>query len=693
MMAEIDPAEVFRQEAAELMEQLELALLDLDRTPHDAALVATAFRALHTLKGSGAMFGFDRVAAFIHNFETAFDRVRKGQAEASPALIKIALEAQDHIRCLIETPERADDAAGAAVIERLAAVTRGDVRDLPATAAAAAQAVADEGGVARDWRLSMAFSPDVMVNGTNPILLFDELRSLGPCTLAADATALPPLHELDPEKLYLTWSATVTTGAPKSAFEEVFIFVADDMRLELEASPTSAVVLPEASRLATAPVGEAPAPILAAPTAAVPTAMVPMPSLPMETASVSAAAPTSRQAPAPARDAATLRVPAERLDEMMDRVGELVIVQARLSQLAANGRDGVKSVAEDIARLTSALREAMMGIRMVPVGTLFSRFRRLIHDLARDCGKTIEFVTGGDETELDKTMIERLADPLVHIIRNCADHGLEDEATRLAAGKAAAGRIEVVARHAGTEVLLSIRDDGRGLDARRIRLKAEEQGLVQPGAALSDAELYPLIFAPGFSTAKEVSALSGRGVGMDVVKKTIEGMRGSIDIATTAGQGSTITLRLPLTLAIIEGLLVRVADSRYVIPLVAVEECVELSDMDDARSKGRSFLNVRGDLIPFLRLREVFADEGGPDAFQKIVIVANGDMRVGLVVDQIIGSHQTVIKSLSKLHADVSSFSGATILGDGSVALILDIPQVIALGRTLETRHKSMEIA
>ena len=346
-------------------------------------------------------------------------------------------------------------------------------------------------------------------------------------------------------------------------------------------------------------------------------------------------------------------------------------------------------MAEEIERLTSALRDAMMGIRMVPIGSLFGRFRRLVHDLSRDLGKEIDLTTAGEETELDKTMIERLADPLVHVIRNSADHGLEDAATRVAAGKPAAGNINLVARHAGAEVLISVSDDGRGLDAQRIRAKAEENGLIAAGAALSDAELYQLIFQPGFSTAKEVSALSGRGVGLDVVKRTIEGMRGSIDIATQPGQGTEITLRLPLTLAIIEGLLVRVADARYAIPLTAVEECVEISEADSTRSKGRSFLNIRGELVPFLRLRELFDEPGEPDAHQKVVIVAAADTRVGLVVDQIIGSHQTVIKSLSKLHADVPSFSGATILGDGAVALILDVPHLIALGQARETRIQS----
>ena len=382
---------------------------------------------------------------------------------------------------------------------------------------------------------------------------------------------------------------------------------------------------------------------------------------------------------------------------MMDRVGELVIAQARLTQLAAAGANA-KGVAEEIERLASSLRDAVMGIRMLPIGSLFGRFRRLIHDLSRDLNKEIELIAEGEETELDKTMIERLADPLIHVIRNAADHGLEGVEARRAAGKDPVGHIRLVARHAGAEVLISVSDDGGGLNLAKIRAKAEENGLVAPGAVLSEAELHQLLFLPGFSTAHEVSALSGRGVGMDVVRRAIEGMRGSIDVASQAGKGSTFTLRLPLTLAIIEGLLVRVAEARYVVPLTAVEECVELSNEADARSRGRSFLNIRGELVPFLRLRELFGERGEPDPHQKVVIVANADVRVGLVVDQIIGGHQTVIKSLSKLHADVPSFSGATILGDGAVALILDVPHLIASGQAREARlqarqAKTLEVA
>jgi len=381
------------------------------------------------------------------------------------------------------------------------------------------------------------------------------------------------------------------------------------------------------------------------------------------------------------KSADSIRVPAERLDEMMERVGELVIAQSRLTQIAAASTDlQVKSIAEEIEHLALALRDTTMGVRTVPIGSLFGRFRRLVHDLAHELGKQIELVTVGEETELDKTVIERLNDPLIHLIRNSVDHGLETPAERKAAGKPAGGRITLCARHAGAEVLVSITDDGRGLDRTRIQARAEEKGLLAPGARPSDGDLFQILFQPGFSTASQVTNLSGRGVGMDVVKRAIEGLRGSIDIASTSGAGTEISLRLPLTLAIIDGLLVRVDAERYVLPLSAVEECVELPAAEDARSRGRNFLNIRGDLVPFLRLREIFNAATPTDRYQKVVIVSSGEFRVGLVVDQVIGNHQTVIKSLSRLHAGIGIFSGATILGDGAVALILDIAHLVELG-------------
>jgi two-component system chemotaxis sensor kinase CheA len=657
----IDPAETFRQEAADLLDSLETVLLDLGQRPQDRDLVDAAFRALHTIKGSGAMFGFDRVAAFTHDFETAFDLIRKGRIDANRDIVTVSLSAKDYIRTLIEDPDSTDPIIGEAIVEelqRLVGDGGGKTGEAPASATLATpqKPVAVSG-----WRIEIAFEPDILRNGTNPLVLLDDLRALGPCRVEGSLDAVPELDALDPVTCLVTWTVELEAACAPEEIEDVFMFVRDEMKLVIVPLGTDEPALEEAPPAASEPVF--------ALASAVDTAA------PIEK-------PTAEKVERRTDDkTSTVRVQAERLDELMDRVGELVIAQARLSQIANSSHDlSIKAIAEEIERLASGLRDTTMGVRMVPMGSLFGRFRRLVHDLSRDLGKPVDFVTVGEETEMDKTMIERLADPLVHLIRNAIDHGIESADRRSQTSKSATGRIELSARYVGAQVLVTVQDDGAGLDTARIRAKAEEQGLIQPGASLSDHEIHQFLFHPGFSTAKTISALSGRGVGMDVVKRTIEAMRGSIDLTTVPGHGSSVTLRLPLTLAIIDGLLIRVGEGRYIIPLSAVEECVELTAADEARARGRSFLNVRGDLVPFLRLRELFEAEGQADPFQKVIITAIGDTRVGLVVDQIIGSHQTVIKSLSKLHSDVTMFSGATILGDGSAALILDVAQLVTLG-------------
>jgi two-component system chemotaxis sensor kinase CheA len=662
-MSGLSPAETFLQEAQELLEQLEHTLLDLSDQPGNSELIDAAFRAMHTIKGSGAMFGFEAVAAFTHHVETAFDRVRQGKLAADETLISLALAARDHIRRMIEQPGPDDDALAAPILAGLQALLGGGAGGgAVAPAAKAAPAVdAPQAG----WRLKMRLPADTMQMGTNPLLLLDELRGLGTAIVVADAADVPPLEHLDPTICHVAWAVDLTTTHPRRAIEDVFLFVLDDMQLDIEPLQPAPVVDP--------------APILAA---AAPQAMAkPVPA---------AAEPAARGENPGRRAADSVRVPAERLDDLMDRVGELVIAQSRLSQVAAASNDAhVKSIAEEIERLALELRDSTMGVRTVPIGSLFGRFRRLVHDLSAQLGKEIALVTVGEETELDKTVIEKLNDPLIHLLRNSIDHGLETPEGRAAAGKPSCGRITLTARHAGAEVLISIVDDGRGLDRDRIRARAEEKGLLQSGATLSDSELFGVIFQPGFSTAREVTSLSGRGVGMDVVKQAVEALRGKIDIASVQGTGTELTLRLPLTLAIIDGLLVRVGTGRYVIPLSSVEECVELSAEQDVKSRGRNFLNIRGDLVPFLRLRELFNATTRPDIYQKVVVVAAGKRRVGLVVDQVIGNHQTVIKSLSVLHAAAKMFSGATILGDGAVALIMDISQLVEFGQASEVEYRA----
>lgn len=675
-----DPTDTFRQEARELLEQLEQGLLDLEQNPADADLVNSVFRALHTIKGSGAMFGFTDVAAFVHEFETAFDKVRKGLSPITPELVAVALDAKDHVHHLIETPDAATD-AGDTILAALRGIVEPDqfpAAPMPQSTTVAANVTPEPTG---RWRIRFKLPEDALVHGTNPLLLLGEIADLGPCEVTALIDSVPTLDVLDPEACHLGWQVDLTHPDPTAALDDVFLFLKDGMELSIEPLATEATTEPVPSPILDILAEDDPAPVeLDEPVAeAVPPVRAQK-------------EPREPKAETTERASTSLRVPAERLDELMDRVGELVIAQARLSQMAAQSSDGnLKTIAEELERLSSGLRDTTMGIRMVPIGSLFSRFRRLVHDLSRDLDKEIEFITTGEDTELDKTMIERLADPLVHLIRNSVDHGLETAEQRIKAGKPVKGTVRLSAVYAGAEVAISVTDDGAGLNAARIRAKAEEQGLLTPESRIADHDLFQLIFAPGFSTAKEVTSLSGRGVGMDVVKRTIDGLRGKIELSTKPGEGTTATLRLPLTLAIIEGMLVRVGNGRYSIPLSAVEECVELPAEVATHSRGRNFLDIRGSLVPFLRLRDLFNTPGEPDTHQKVVIISSGEGRAGLVVDQIIGNNQTVIKQLSKLHTGLETFSGATILGDGTVALILDTSRLVSYGQAHEERFRNTE--
>ncbi len=660
-MTILDPIQVFRTEAAELFEQIESGLLDLLHDLSNQGQIDAVFRGLHTLKGSGAMFGFEALAAFTHHCETAFDRVRKGEVPATSELIAAVLEAQDHMRRLVDNPATAFPETGDRLLAKLEAAVGSNGAASHAGAAAPVVAKAEEPSTAT-WQIDFSLPANAMANGTNPLGLLDEMAELGECVITVNTQSIPTLDLLDPANLYLSWSVTLTTDQPRSAIDDVFIFVMDDMDIEVKKISSEATVSSE---------------------------IVPPPAPVEEAAKANAAAPQGGGDGKQNKSAENVRVPAERLDELMDRVGELVIAQSRLSQLANTSVDiQLRAVSEDVERLSGELRDTMMVLRMVPITQLFGRFRRLIHDLARETGKQIELVTEGESTEVDKAVIERLADPLVHLVRNSCDHGLETPDERIAAGKKPTGQVTLVARQTGGDVTITIRDDGRGINRQRVRAKAEASGLIAAGATLTDQELLQLIFEPGFSTAAQVTNLSGRGVGMDVVKKTIEALRGTINVTSAPGAGSEITLAIPLTLAIIDGLLVRVGTGCYVIPLSAVEECLELSPENDVKSRGRSFISLRESLVPFIRLRELFQTGTTPDQFQKVVVISTGSERVGLVVDQIIGDHQTVIKAMSKLHHDVATFSGATILGDGSVALILDVGHLVTAGQQQEAQMR-----
>ena len=653
-----DMAAIFREEVRDLLESLEKGLLDLKARPADMGLVNQVFRDLHTVKGSGAMFGFTELAAFIHEFETVFDRIRAGALAVTPEILRLALAAKDEIPGLVEGLADPEGRRGQ-ILEGLRAVMGGGA--VAEDAAEVAEGAGAAGiGAAGPQRLRFRLSGAALAMGARPELVLDELRGLGAEGIVADLADLPPLDRLDPEACAIGWEMDLPSGVTEAQVEDVFLFVDAEWKL----MPAAAAGMAEAAAAPMAgTLGDAETPGIA------PAAVAPAPAAP---------APAARGDQA----GATIRVPAERLDALMDSVGELVIVEARLTELARQSRDpALIATAEQITRLAGGLRDATMTMRMVPLRSLVGRFRRLVMDLSDKLGKPVDFVVLGEETELDKTVIEKLADPLVHILRNAIDHGMETQEERAATEKPREGLIELSARHAGAEVLIRLRDDGRGMDVAKIRAKAVAKGLIPADAVLSEAQTFALIFEPGFSTAESVTELSGRGVGMDVVRRTIDSLRGSIEIESKPGLGTSVTLRLPLTLAIIEGLLIEVAGERYTLPMPTVQEIVELPPEKAEARRAGEFLDIRGRFVPFLRLRSLFDCPGQPGAAQNVVIVQSGETRVGIVVDRIVGTNQTVIKQMSKLHAGVRAVSGATILGDGSVALILDVQHLVGMGR------------
>ncbi|MFA8384628.1 MAG: chemotaxis protein CheA [Pelagibaca sp.] len=656
-------AAIFRQEATELLHSIEKGLMDLEARPSDTELINSIFRSMHTIKGSGAMFGFTELSQFVHEFETAFDDLRNGRAVVTYDLIGLSLQACDQIGKLMQSTE-GTEAENRRILASLGRLMRNVNADAPATTEDIAQSPQPvENGPSGDVTTIVRFwlCTDALRLGTNPALLIDELRGFGDTKVRALEDRVPTLGDLNPTDCHVGWEVEIAADLSDADIDMVFLFVRDDMDLTVERRVAEPSVAPEPHALqvlTAAPATEMPAP------------------------------PKAQAANTPSAGE-TMRVATERLDELMDRVGELVIADARLQALTeATSDPAMMAVAEDIQRLVASLRDATMSMRMVPIDSILGRFRRLMRDLSASLNKPLNFVTLGEDTELDKTVIELLADPLVHILRNAVDHGLETPQDRRAAGKPETGMIELGARYSGAEVLITVRDDGRGLNPAKIRERAISRGLISAKDDLSESEIFRMIFQPGFSTVDTVTELSGRGVGMDVVMRTIASLRGEIDLTSEQGQGTTLTLRLPLTLAIIDGMLIDVGGERYTIPLAAVEECVELPAQHVISSGGSSYLNIRGDLVPFLRLRHLFDIDGTPPEFQKVVVVSSTGGRVGLVVDRIIGNYQTVIKQLSQFHADLKFFSGATILGDGTVALILDATQLVMLGRDLELRAR-----
>jgi two-component system chemotaxis sensor kinase CheA len=649
-----NPADTFRQEADELLVSLETTLLELETSPGDASLVDAAFRALHTLKGSGDMFGFSGLARFTHHFENAFDAVREGRARVTPELIAVALDSRDHLSALLAAgtdaaAAAAREAEGAALLSRLARLhTLAEAA--PAPGSETETETETEGSEAaetpRRWRIRFKPEANALKNGFRPDLLLAELAALGRLEAACLDVDVPSLETLDAAACHLVWEMTLETTADRAALDDVFIFLQDG-ELRIEEAPAEA----PASAAAEAPSAEA--------------------------------AQTPAEAAPPAAKSDSVRVQSHRLDELMDQLGELVIAQARLQRISEELRDSaLGATAEEIERLVTGLRDATLSIRMLPISLVFGKFRRVVRDLSAELGKPATLVTEGGETEVDKNVIDGLTEPLVHMIRNAVDHGVESPEARAAAGKPPVATVRLAARQAGGEVLISVSDDGAGLNAAAIRKRAVDRGLIAADAEMADEQLWPLIFEPGFSTAEKLSSVSGRGVGMDAVRRVIDELRGTVEVRSFAGKGTEVTLRLPLTLAIIDGLLVRVGEGDFILPLSAVEECVELPTEELGRKSGRSILRIRDQLVPFVALDAQFGFPPSTEPRRRVAIVQVDGRRLGLVVDDVLGQQQTVIKPLSAYHRGLEGLAGGTILGDGSVALILDVAALVRRAQT-----------
>lgn len=700
--------QAFKEEACELLAELETSLLELEERPEDGDLIGRVFRAMHTIKGSGAMFGFDDIAKFTHEVETVFDRVRNGELRVTKELVSLTLAARDRIRQMLDGSENsatadADETGRITALLKKLAGQRSCTEELRAVSEQkSARNLEDFPGVLTEYiTYRLRFRPNLTIfsNGTDPVCLLKELRQMGDCEVVAQTDAVPQLEKYASEVCYTYWDIVLTTNKGLNAIKDVFIFVEADSELKIDIIDDSGGfpesgpgykklgdILGERGDLSCEDlrkalesqkrVGELLVEAGAVDTGKVESALI-------EQKRVRELLERRQSA----ESASTIRVASDRLDSLVNLVGELVTVQARLSRTSGLKNDPeLVSIAEEVERLTAELRDRTMSIRMLPIGTTFSKFKRLVRDLSAELGKEVDLTTDGAETELDKTVIEKMNDPLVHLIRNSIDHGIERPEVREAAGKPGKGTIHLSASHSGAHVLVRIDDDGAGLDTEAIRDKAISKGLMSADAGLSEKELFGLVFAPGFSTAKNISSVSGRGVGMDVVKRAIDSLRGTIDIRSQKGLWTSVTLKLPLTLAIIEGLLVRVAEVYFVMPLSAVEECVELTREDVKRSHGRHMANVRGQIVPYIRLREEFAMPGEIPELEQIVIVGSDGNRVGFVVDSVIGEHQTVLKSLGRFYSKTEGVSGATILGDGTVALILDIPELIRAAGGKEVR-------
>lgn len=634
----------FFEESREGLDAMEAGLLALESGQQDPEIINSVFRAAHSIKGGAGTFGFDAIAALTHVLETLLDELRAGKRALEATAVDAMLSSVDVLRALLREAEHgqpADPQAVAAIKARLEAVLSGQA----APAAPVAAAKVDDTPEA--WQIGFVPSPSLFMSGNDPLRIIRELEHLGSLQVAARLDRLPGFDQLDPLEAHLAWDLGLVGKVPRSKIEDTFAWVVDDCELDIRpAAPPS---------LATS----APAAPAAAPAAA-------------------AATPTAAAPAAAAHEAETsIRVAVEKVDALINLVGELVITQAMLKQVS-HALDPVHAEQlfaglDLLERNTRDLQEAVIGVRMLPVDAVFRRFPRLVRDLSSRLGKHVRLRTIGEGTELDKGLIEKIADPLVHLVRNSIDHGLEMPDVRRDAGKDETGTITLAASHQGGHIVIEVSDDGRGLNRDKILSKALERGLSVPDNP-TDAQVWDLIFQPGFSTADAVTDLSGRGVGMDVVRRNIQALGGEVQLESKAGNGTRVLIRLPLTLAILDGMTVAVAGETVILPLAYVLEALQPQPEDVRTMAGEGrVLRVRGEYLPILSLSEYYGF-GGRTKDDSLVVVVEGDgQKIALEVDELVGQQQVVVKNIENNYRRISGVSGATILGDGRVSLIVDI--------------------
>lgn len=706
-----DALKTFIIESRELLEQMEQSLLKIEQSPEDTDLINAIFRAAHTIKGSAGLFGLDHLVAFTHHAENILDKVRAAELHLSRELVVLLFDVCDHLGILIDHI----DAGNAPPLETHAR-SESLIIALKGHAHPTANSNSMNGGEgveSKNWHISLRFNADVLRNGMDPIAFIRHLSGLGEIIhVATLVNGVPAAEWMEPEDCYLGFEISYCTDANQTAIENAFEFVREDASIHILAPhcplehytnlikkllnnspnnlsnnlpnnlsiPNLGEVFIECTSL-TKTEWECIQQIIN------PSQVIAFESKVIEIIEIIEAIPEKQKRKqikeAKPQDTALIRVSAEKLDEHINLIGELIIASAGINLVAAkSGAPELLEAASVIHRLVENVRESAMQLRMVQIGATFGKFQRVVRDVSKEIGKDIILEISGAETELDKTVVEKIGDPLTHLVRNAIDHGIESAAVRLERGKPAQGTLRLNAYHDSGSIAIEVSDDGGGLPKKRILAKAIERGLVKPEQILSDNEIHHLIFEPGFSTAEQVNNLSGRGVGMDVVRRNITTLRGTTEIESTEGVGTTIRIRLPLTLAIIDGFLVGVGESSFVIPLEIVHECIELTDQEVKDAQGWDHLNLRGELLPLIHLKRIFnISEMGvllePVHRENVVVVHCAGRRLGLVVDALQGEYQTVIRPLGEVFEGLEGISGFTILGTGRVALILDVPSLM----------------